>query len=148
MPSENPTQAPAVQWITSASTVAVALIGLDHFALIWGLVGAMGAQSRGESRGRARAVAALLMNTLLGALAGSTASAIFWPDTAQVRYALCALAPLVLSKYLFRLTDALGDAIEGTIPGAVRHLFGVAAPPSDPPPSPADNDRQEGPPHV
>jgi hypothetical protein len=126
--------APAIQWITAASTFALALIGLDHFSIIWSLVGSLGAQSRVESKGRLRAVAALLMNTLLGALAGSALAAAFWPDTAQVKYALCALSPVVLSKYLFRFADALGDAVENSLPAAVSRVLGAGAaakPPAD-----------------
>ena len=142
MAVEPHTPAPAVQWITTASAVAVALVGLDHFALIWGLIGAMGAQTQKPTNGRFRSVAALIMNTLMGALAGSALAAMFWPDVALLRYVLCAIAPLVLSKYLFRFADAIGNAVENALPSAFGRIFGLqrpppAAPPAQPPQPPA-----------
>lgn len=124
--------APAVQWISTASTFALALIGLDHFSIIWALVGSLGAQSRIESRGRMRAVAGLVMNTLLGALAGSAIAAAFFPATPQMKYMLCALAPVILSKYLFRFADALGDAVESSLPAVINRALGAGAPKEKP----------------
>lgn len=137
MAADPQTPAPAVQWITAASTVAVALVGLDHFALIWGLIGAMGAQTQKPTNGRFRSIAALIMNTLMGALAGSALAAMFWPDVALARYVMCAIAPLVLSKYLFRFADAIGNAVESALPFTVGRVFGLHRPPTaTPPPQP------------
>ena len=136
MAAETPLPAPAVQWIASVSTVAVALIGLDHFSIIWGLIGAMGAQTQKPTNGRFRSVAALVMNTLMGALAGSALAVMFWPDVPLVRYILCAIAPLILSKYLFRFADAIGNAVESALPTALGRVFGLHRPTHEAPPPP------------
>lgn len=56
-----------------ASTVTMALLGVDHYALVWGMVGALLAVYQAENLGRARSVIFVTLSTLVGAACGTGA---------------------------------------------------------------------------
>lgn len=57
------------------STVTMAFLGVDHYSLLWGLVGALLALYQAEKMGRTRALIYVMLSTLVGAAVGNGAIA-------------------------------------------------------------------------
>jgi uncharacterized membrane protein YeaQ/YmgE (transglycosylase-associated protein family) len=55
----------------SVSTVTLALIGVDHYSLIWALVGALLSLYQAEQMPRMRAMIFVILSTLIGAAFGT-----------------------------------------------------------------------------
>ena len=58
---------------SAASTVTLALLGVDYYSLIWGMVGALWALYQAEKMGRVRSVTFITLSTLVGAAIGNVA---------------------------------------------------------------------------
>ncbi|WP_017756862.1 putative holin [Pseudacidovorax intermedius] len=58
----------------SASTLAMAMPGVDYYALIWGLIGALLALYQAERMGRIRSLVFVALSTLVGAACGTAAT--------------------------------------------------------------------------
>jgi len=56
-----------------ASTITMALLGVDYYSLIWGMVGALLALYQAEKMGRIRSVIFISLSTLVGAACGTGA---------------------------------------------------------------------------
>jgi hypothetical protein len=59
----------------AASTITLALLGVDYYSLIWGMVGALLALYQAERMGRVRSVIYITLSTLVGAACGTGAMA-------------------------------------------------------------------------
>jgi hypothetical protein len=58
-------------WAASLSAASLALFGVDSYALMWGLIGAICARGRAESLSWLRAVFYVALSMLLGAALGT-----------------------------------------------------------------------------
>jgi apolipoprotein N-acyltransferase len=66
-----PTTTLASVLAASASTITLALIGVDHYSLVWGLVGALLALYQSAPMGRAKSVIFVALSTMIGAALGT-----------------------------------------------------------------------------
>lgn len=57
-----------------ASAITLALLGVDYYSLIWGLVGALLALYQAEPMGRMRSMIFISLSTLVGAACGTGAT--------------------------------------------------------------------------
>lgn len=57
--------------VAAASSVTLALFGVDYYSILWGFIGAMFALMEAEREPWARAVLSVMLSTLLGAAFGS-----------------------------------------------------------------------------
>jgi hypothetical protein len=71
MPAPTITTADAIA--AGASTITLALLGVDYYSLIWGMVGALLALYQAEKMGRVRSVIFISLSTLVGAACGTGA---------------------------------------------------------------------------
>lgn len=71
MPEPTTTLAGAIA--AGASTITMALLGVDYYSLIWGMVGALLALYQAEKMGRIRSVIFISLSTLVGAACGTGA---------------------------------------------------------------------------
>ena len=70
MPTEPTTGAHAIA--LTVSTASIALLGVDHYSLIWGMVGALTALFvKEDSMGRVRSVIYIALSMLVGAAVGT-----------------------------------------------------------------------------
>ena len=67
-----PTSQAAAAIAASISGITLALLGVDHYALVYGLVGSLFALFQAERMGRGKAVLFVLLSTLAGAAMGSS----------------------------------------------------------------------------
>lgn len=72
-----PTATIAGALAAGASTVTMALLGVDHYSLVWGLVGALVALYQADTMGRVKSVVFVALSTLIGAAAGTGVQAWF-----------------------------------------------------------------------
>ena len=70
MPEPTTTTA-AAAWIAAASSVSMALFGVDLHAMVYGLVGSLVALSQAETMPRARAMTFVAGSTIAGAAIGT-----------------------------------------------------------------------------
>jgi uncharacterized membrane protein len=104
------------------SGAAMALFGVDYYALLYGLVGALLALPHAEAMGRARAVLFVVLSTLAGAAIG-TAAALWMQSASKGLLFVCCLgggivsqaAASLLLKNLQRLVDAAVKRIGGRL---------------------------------
>ena len=85
-----PTMTLAPVLAASASTITLALIGVDHYSLVWGLVGALLALYQAETMGRIKSVTFVALSTLIGAALG-TAAQEWWGGTSRPLLILASL---------------------------------------------------------
>lgn len=57
--------------VTAISTATLALLGVDYYALLWGLIGALFASGQSERLGRTKAIFVVGLSTLIGAAIGN-----------------------------------------------------------------------------
>ena len=60
--------------IATASTVTLAILGVDYYSLIWAMVGALLALYQAEKMGRIRSVLFVVLSTLIGAALGTVSA--------------------------------------------------------------------------
>lgn len=68
-----PTTATAATFTAAASTVTLAVLGVDYYSLTYGLIGALFAVSHLARMHWARVVGFVMLSTVLGAMLGSAA---------------------------------------------------------------------------
>lgn len=71
------TAAAAATYAAAASGVTLALLGVDYYSLLWGMVGAFLALGSAGSMGRRRAIVYVVLSTIVGAAIGNAAVAFF-----------------------------------------------------------------------
>lgn len=74
------------------SAFTLSLFGVDYYALVWGLIGAMFAQGKTTTMTRKQAVIYVIISTLAGAAIGSGIHAIFFTGTNKPVLVLLSLA--------------------------------------------------------
>lgn len=82
---------PSATFVAAVSGVTLALLGVDYYALLWALVGAMLALGQAAAMPRGRAIVYVLMSTLIGAALGQ--GAVAWIGSEQ--RALLIIASLI-----------------------------------------------------
>ena len=90
----------------TASTISLALLGVDYYSLVWAMFGAMLAVYQSEKLGRVRAVAFVFLSTLIGAACGT--AVLEW--AASTSRPLLILASLVAGSGAQLLVKALLQA--------------------------------------
>jgi hypothetical protein len=118
---------PSAAFVAAVSGVTLALLGVDYYALLWALVGAMLALGQASAMPRNRAILYVLLSTLLGAALGQGAVAFAGYD----QRALLILASLLGGAGAQLLVAALLKAALRLI-DAYRANAGGAAPPGAP----------------
>jgi len=69
-----PTTALASAIAATASTITLALFGVDYYSLLYGFVGALFSMSQAATMGRGRAIVYVVLSTLVGAAFGAAAT--------------------------------------------------------------------------
>lgn len=80
----DPMTATAASLAATMSGVALALLGVDHYSLLYGMVGALLALASPQSMGRVRAIVHVVLATFVGAALGNAAMVLL-PDSVQGR---------------------------------------------------------------
>lgn len=80
----DPMTATAASLAATLSGVALALLGVDHYSLLYGMVGALLALASPQSIGRVRAIAHVVLATFVGAALGN-AAIVMLPESLQGR---------------------------------------------------------------
>lgn len=70
----------------------MAVLGVDHYSLIWGLVGALLAAYQAERMGRIRSVLFVTLSTLFGAASGTAALSTFDSSSRPLLILFCLVA--------------------------------------------------------
>ncbi len=105
----DPTTTSAAAFAAMLSGVTLAMLGVDYYSLLYGMVGAFLALGSTETAGRGKAVAYVCMSTLVGAVVGNAALA-FMPESMQVRQVLI-LGCLVGGYGAHLIAKAVLDAV-------------------------------------
>jgi len=101
-----------VAWFSSLSAVTLALVGVDYYALVWGLVGAMFARGHAdEMKSRWRAVFYIVLSTCVGAAIGTGMQALL----AEASRPVLIVFSLAGAAGAQRLLDALVSMLERRI---------------------------------
>lgn len=79
MPEPTTTVAGAIA--AGASAISLALLGVDYYSLIWGMVGALLALYQAAKMGRVRSVIFVSLSTLVGAACGTGALSTFQSES-------------------------------------------------------------------
>lgn len=82
-----PTTTAAASLAAAMSGITIALLGVDYYSLLYGMVGAFLALGSAESMGRGRAILYVILSTLVGSAIGN-ASLIVFPVGSQTRAVL------------------------------------------------------------
>ncbi len=67
--------------IATASTVTLAILGVDYYSLIWAMVGTLLALYQAERMGRVRSVIYVTLSTLVGAAVGTGTMSFFTSES-------------------------------------------------------------------
>lgn len=121
----DPTSTTAVAATSSAAAISaalsattLALIGVEYFALLWGLIGALLAMGGAASMTRFRAIVYVALSTLVGAAIGHGVLA-FMDSTSRPALILGSLIGGYGAQELIkRAMDAITKRIDKTIGGA------------------------------
>jgi surface polysaccharide O-acyltransferase-like enzyme len=65
----------------AASGITLALLGVDYYSLLYGMVGALLAMSQAAAMPRTRAIIYVILSTLVGAVFGNAALAVLGKDS-------------------------------------------------------------------
>jgi hypothetical protein len=114
------TSATLITFASGLSAVTLALFGVDYYAILWGLVGAMFARTRADQLTLMRAVLYVALATFVGAAIGTGMQALLAQSSRPV-LVLCSLAGGWGSQ---RLMDSLVAMIE-------RKLDAIGASPKE-----------------
>ncbi|WP_295378345.1 putative holin [uncultured Pseudacidovorax sp.] len=79
-----PTTTTAASLAAGASTLAMALLGVEYYALVWGLIGALCAAYHAERMPWPRALIFVGLSTLVGAACGAWANESLGKSTTQL----------------------------------------------------------------
>lgn len=112
--AEPTTPATVAVFAAGASSVTIALIGVDTISLVWGMVGSLFALLYAEQMTRGRAIVYVILSTLIGAALGTLAQS-FAGDTNRP---LLIVGSLVGGSASQRLLNALVALIERRISAA------------------------------
>lgn len=87
----DPTITGAHAFATALSALSLALLGVDYYSLIWGMVGAQVALFQNQERmGRVRSVIYIALSTLVGAAVG-TGTMSFFSSESRALLIVCSL---------------------------------------------------------
>jgi hypothetical protein len=116
----------AAAFAASASAITLALLGVDHLSIIWGLVGALFALYEADRMPRSRALLFVVLSTLAGAalgngalaLAGTTSKGLLLVACIVCGYGTQALLARLLRRGLHQIDPkpAAGDDKGGNSP--------------------------------
>ena len=90
MPEPASTTAAAIA--AAASGITLALLGVDYYSLLYGLIGALWAMSQAGAMTKVRAVVYVLMSTVVGAAIGSGGVALIGSSSRAVLILACLVA--------------------------------------------------------
>lgn len=103
----------------AASTIALALFGVDYYSLLYALVGAFFALGHAEQMGRMRAVVYVTLSTLAGAVIGTAVNEYLGLKSRILLIGLCLVGGIV--------AQALAGALVRAAPGLARKAIKGAA---------------------
>ena len=108
-----PTTTAVAAVITAISAVTLALFGVDYYALLYALVGALlGLLSIKDPMSRVRAVFYVLLNTVVGAALGSALADAMGAKTQVLLSGICVVSGAGAQLLVARAIAALGARID------------------------------------
>jgi len=115
-----PTSATVAAWAATASAVTLAVIGVDYYSLLFGLVGAMFSLAHAEQMGRLRAVVYVALSALGGAVIGNLANEWMGGKSRILLIGLCLAGGIIAQAIAAaivhtapRIADKAGKVAEG-----------------------------------
>lgn len=84
----------------NASTITLALLGVDYYSLIWSMVGTLLALYQAEKMGRWRSIFFVVLSTLIGAALGTLGAAVVAYFVADDKIIAAAGRPLLMGASL------------------------------------------------
>lgn len=114
-----------------ASALTMALIGLDHISVMWGLVGALFALFQSERMGHGRALFFVVLSTLGGAALGNgllAAAGVAQPAGRLLLYAACLVCGFGAQAIVARLLRRGLSEVDGNSPAAAAGKDGGNSP--------------------
>jgi len=107
-----PTTATAAAFAATASGVTLALLGVDYYSLLYGMVGAFLALGSAGAMGRSRAVAYVVLSTVVGAAIGNAAVTFFAVSSRPLLILGCLVGGAGSQMLVASLIKALNSRIE------------------------------------
>jgi surface polysaccharide O-acyltransferase-like enzyme len=121
----DPTTSTLTAWAATLSGVTLAVLGVDYYSLLYGLVGAMMAMHTAQVMTRLRAVLFVCLSTVVGAALGNGALAVAGSNNRALLIVGCivcgASAQLLVSRLIAAAVariDAMGGGATKPPPGA------------------------------
>lgn len=114
-----------------ASALTMALLGLDHISVVWGLVGALIALFQSERMGRWRAIFFVVLSTLGGAALGNgllAAAGVQQPAGRLLLYAACLVCGFGAQAIVAKLLRRGLQQVDGKTPAAAAGPDGGNSP--------------------
>ncbi|MFN7725195.1 MAG: hypothetical protein ACK5QH_09010 [Rubrivivax sp.] len=102
----------AAAFAASLSAITLALIGVDHLSIIWGLVGALFALYEAERMERRRALLFVVLSTLAGAALGTGALALAGTTSKGLLLVACIVCGYGTQALLARLLQRVQRQID------------------------------------
>lgn len=121
----------AAAFAASVSAITMALLGVDHHSIVWGLVGALFALYQSEGMGRWRAIFFVVLSTLGGAALGNgllAAAGVQQPGGRLLLYATCLVCGFGAQAIVARLLRRGLNAVDGKSPAAAAGPDGGKSP--------------------
>lgn len=98
----------------SLSGVTLALLGVDYYSLLYGMVGALMALHQAEAMARTKAIIFVVLCTLVGAALGNAALALFGTTSRALLLVGCILGGFGAQAILARLLKSTLGRIDKT----------------------------------